>query len=107
MSNAQFRPITLNGLSNGALQEVFDRELANVLENIQDTNTSPKAVRKITMSIEFKPHETRDIANVVLKADSKLAPVKEIESLIYLEENGTALEKVQDEGVPQLNARAL
>ena len=103
----QFRPITLAGLSNGALQEVFDRELSNVLENIKDVNTNPKAARKIVLEIEFKPHESRDIAEVCLKANAKLAPVKEINSVVYIEEGGKALEKIEDNGAIDLQARAL
>jgi dethiobiotin synthetase len=97
----QFRPVTLSGLSNGALQEVFERELDNVLNNIQDENTPEKAVRKIVLEIEFKPHDSRDIAEVTLKAQSKLAPVREMKSLVYLEGSGgkiSALEKVEDHG---------
>ena len=103
----QFREVSLTGLSDGALQEIFNRELGNVLANIQDVNTNPKSSRKIVLEIEFKPHETRDIAEVTIKANAKLAPVKEINSVVYLDSNGKALEKIEDNGAINLNAKAM
>ena len=67
----------------------------------------PGGKGKIVLEIEFKPHDSRDIAEVTLKAQSKLAPVREMKSLVYLEGSGgkiSALEKVEDHGAINLNA---
>lgn len=102
----QFVPISLATIKGGVLQEVFERELASVLENIADANTKPKTSRKITLEVEFKPNESREMAEVILKAQSKLAPVEEVSTMIYLEQDKgrpVALEKVEDLGAIKLN----
>ena len=102
---SQFRPVTLTEMQGGAMQEIFERELEKVLENIQDVNTGPKATRKITLEVEFKPNESRDIAECTIRAHSKLSPVRELMSTVYLDGNGKALEKVEDTGAINLSTK--
>lgn len=104
--NNMYRKCTLNGLSGGVLQELFERELVKVTENIQDENTPPKTTRKITLEIEFRPHESREIADVSLKAVAKLAPVKEYTSLVYLEGDNMVERVEQTEEVAYLESRS-
>lgn len=73
-----FRELKLETLNNGAVSELFDRELTEVMKNISDINTMPKEPRKITIEIEIVPTEERNIAAMKITAKSKLAPLKSL-----------------------------
>ena len=66
--------INLEEFASGALNDLINREMKRVTENIQDPNTSPKAKRKITVEIIFKPNEQRDFVSTEINAKSTLAP---------------------------------
>lgn len=65
--------INFDTLANGAAKERFNYELEKVLENIKDPNTKDTKVRKLTLTICFKPTEDRDLAEVSIEAKSTLA----------------------------------
>lgn len=75
--------VTLISVAKGAAPELFERELAVVLNNIQDINTSWKTKREITVRVAFHPNETREKADVILEVTSKLAAVKPVENEVY------------------------
>ena len=66
--------INLEEFASGALNELINREMKRVTENIQDPNTSPKAKRKITVEIIFKPNEQRDFVSTEVNVKPTLAP---------------------------------
>lgn len=70
----QFKEATLTNLAEGAAEELFSNELAKVLANIDDPNTSATAKREITLKIVLTPHEDRRGAKVAMGATAKLAP---------------------------------
>lgn len=79
------KPVTLETIAGGAVVELFQAELARVLENMADINTDPEAKRTITLSVEFKPEGVkRDNADVKVKCTSKLAGILTINSQIYM-----------------------
>lgn len=72
--------VQLNELTGGALQEKFDHALESVVHNMQDPNTPWKNKRAITIKLTFEQNEDRDDATVNVSVDTKLAPVKPIET---------------------------
>lgn len=76
MSKSQ--EIKLESLADGSISERFKQELAKVLANIADPNTTAKTVRKITISLSIKPNDNRETAEVSIQAASTLAPAKEV-----------------------------
>lgn len=76
--------VTIATLSNGAAIERANLELANVLENIMDPNTSLKFTREINLKIKIKPTDDRTAGGVTIQATSKLAPVAEHQTQLYI-----------------------
>lgn len=63
-------------LLGGGIVELVDAELRSIAENIMDPNTSPTAVRKVTLTLTMKPNEHRDVVQTSVAVTSKTAPVK-------------------------------
>ena len=76
--------LTLGNLCGGAVAEVFERELNEVLENILDPNTDPQLKRVITMEVRLKPYEDRTGADIEFSCRSRIAPVTSVRSRFYL-----------------------
>ncbi len=76
--------LSLETVAGGAALELFDRELYEVLQNIQDPNTDPEAVRSVKVEVLIKPTKDRESAAVALKVTSKAAPTKAISDLVYM-----------------------
>ena len=89
-------------MAQGAFQERVDLEMAKVIENILDPNTKPTQKRKLTMTIEFAPDDTRtDIAvNVVVK--SALAATVPARTSLYIAGDSSTGECQVVEMVPQI-----
>ncbi|MEG1433234.1 hypothetical protein [Eubacterium sp.] len=80
----------LSELSGGALQEVFNYELAKVLANIRDINTDAKAKRKITIELTIASNEKRTIGDIDFKVKHTSAPINGFTTSIAIgEERGT------------------
>jgi uncharacterized protein YuzE len=77
--------VDLNSFANGAMAERFNQELQKVLDNIVDPNTDPKKARKVTLTVTINSNENRELANVSVKADSKLLPAKNIETQLLMD----------------------
>lgn len=76
--------LTLDTVARGASAEVFQHEFEKVLESIQDPNTDPEAVRKITLTFKFEPHKSREEAKVTLIPKVELAPMAPIEGHMFV-----------------------
>lgn len=76
--------VTLNTIGGGALLELFQAELARVLQNIADPNTDPKQKRQIAITVTLKPGRDRDVADVELKCGSKLAGIMTVDSKLFI-----------------------
>ncbi len=70
-------------LARGAIMERADYEMPGVIENIRDPNTSATAIRKITMTLSFKPDETRQNIAYSVKVETKLAPTNPVNTTLY------------------------
>ncbi|EJD8497290.1 hypothetical protein M2667_002530 [Staphylococcus pseudintermedius] len=70
------------------MQELFESELEKVIENINDINTDPTKKRKITMTIDIKSDEYREII---------FADVKVKSNLVSMDSTGIKLFNIVDE----------
>ncbi len=76
--------IDLNKFAGGVLQEKFNMALIEVLENLQDPNTSFKNKRGITIAVGFTQNEQRDNASITINVTTKTSPVLPIETSLYM-----------------------
>lgn len=83
--------IDLLNVAEGALPELFEREMAAVMKNIDDPNTSAKAPREITIKLKIIPHESRQVGETVVSVASKLAPVEHVRGFIHIAREGAQL----------------
>lgn len=77
-------------MARGALMERADYELSRIVENIMDINTPATKARKLTVTIELRPDETRQMVVISATAKSTLAATTPIQSTFWVEsdENG-------------------
>ena len=68
------RHMDMEKFANGSFTAQVNREIAKVMENIQDPNTDATAKRRVTVVIEFKANENRDFVAAGVQAKSTLAP---------------------------------
>jgi len=76
--------LNLFNICKGAVPEVFERELSEVLENISDVNTGAGKKRRIVLTFEFTPYPDRSAFSVSLQCKSGLASVEAIEGIAYM-----------------------
>lgn len=71
-------------MARGAIMERADYEMSRVLANILDANTSPTAKRKLTLTLELKPDDSRETITVSCTAKSTLAPTSPVVTSLYV-----------------------
>jgi predicted KAP-like P-loop ATPase len=76
--------LTISNLAKGALVEQFEGELEKVLDNIVDPNTAAMKVRKITITLEIKPNEHRNMADIKFHTKSSLIPANAVSTAILI-----------------------
>lgn len=81
------KPIELAELIGGALQEQFARSFENVLENLQNPNTSFKTAREINIKLKFTQSEKRDDMKCAILVSEKLAPQAPMETSFAIGRN--------------------
>lgn len=74
------KEIELKELIGGALQEQFARAFENVIDNLQNPNTSYKNCREITIKLKFVQNELRDDVRCAVQVSEKLAPQTPMET---------------------------
>lgn len=77
-------------MARGALMERADYELTRIVENIMDINTPATKPRKLTVTIDLRPDETRQMVVISATAKSTLVATTPIQSTFWMEsdENG-------------------
>lgn len=80
--------VTLDNLGGGAVLEMFEDALQQVLDNIMDPNTKPTSVREVTLKIKIKPDEDRELAQVEVLPSVKLANVNAYPTQLFLGKDG-------------------
>lgn len=79
--------IELQELANGDLQENFQKALEEVAENMSNLNTPWKNKREIIIKLSFNQNEARTDCSCNISVQTKLAPVKPIETKLTLEKS--------------------
>jgi hypothetical protein len=98
--NIKAQSLDLFNICGGAVNEVFLRELQEVLENISDINTGAGKTRSIVLKFDFKPYPDRSAFSVALQCKSGLASVEAIEGIAYL------VKEIDDKGKTKVSAFA-
>lgn len=83
--------VTLSNLCGGAVEEVFQREWAQVLANIGDLNVPAEAKREVTLKFTLKPFKDRSGAQVSFACKSKTLPVEAVEGTVFLQRRGLVM----------------
>lgn len=66
--------IDLEQFAGGKLSVQLNKALEKVTENIQDPNTDAQKVRKINVSISFRPNDERNFVATTVETKLSLAP---------------------------------
>ena len=83
--------LQLSNLCQGGAEQIFQRDLAKVLENIADINTPPDGVREITLKLKFVPTIDRRSAMVTFSSATKLSGVADVMGKVYFTREGSEL----------------
>lgn len=75
-------------IGNGAALELFKREMARVLANIKDPNTSPTKARSIGLTFSFKPYNDRSGAAIEIEVKSRICATTGVNATIYIQRIG-------------------
>jgi hypothetical protein len=79
-----YKGIDLNTLNSGAVLDLFAVEWQKLLDNINDPNTKPNAVRKLKIEIAVKPAEDRRNAESSVSVTTNLASIMPHKSSIVI-----------------------
>lgn len=82
--------VSLETLGGGAVMEKFEEALKEVLENIDDPNTSPEAAREINIKLKIKPNKNfpRELGEYSVQVTTKTAPTKDFGGVLYFATDG-------------------
>ena len=81
-------------MARGAIRERADYEMTRLLANILDPNTSATAKRKLTLTLELKPDDTRQNIAVSVTAKSALAATNPVTTSLYVADGENVVEMV-------------
>lgn len=83
------RELDIESLDSGGVVEELNRVLKeDVLPNIFDLNTDPTKVRALTLTLQIKPHKSRQAAAVAYSVEPKLPKKKAGETTVFLSKVG-------------------
>ena len=80
----EYKGINLETLNSGAIMDLFNVEWPKLLQNINDPNTKPDAVRKLKIEIAVKPAKDRRNATTSVSVTTNLAAIMPHESFIVI-----------------------
>ena len=66
--------IVLEQFAGGKLSVQLNKALEKITENVQDPNTDAQKVRKINVSISFRPNDERNFVATTVETKLSLAP---------------------------------
>lgn len=81
-------------MARGAIQERADYEMTKLLDNILDPNTKATAKRKLVITLELQPDDTRQNIAVSCTAKSTLAVTNPVTTSLYVADGETIVEMV-------------
>jgi hypothetical protein len=77
-------PLALETFRGGAVNELFQKLLVEVLANIDDPECPAEATRQITIAAKIKPSETRQSGTVHITGHANLAKAKGVVATIFM-----------------------
>ena len=80
--------LDINLLAGGAVREALEYALDDIFQNIKDLNTKAEKARKLTLTIEFKPDESRQVIKTSFNTKTSLVPVNSICTQLLLDKVG-------------------
>lgn len=83
--NQALGSVDIGTINDGAIVDLFEEEWKKVMDNIQDINTKPDAIREIVIKIRVKPDKLRRTATSMIHVEAKLPTVQDHESFIFFE----------------------
>ena len=83
MAERNENELDMTNICKCAVPEIFQREVAEVMTNINDCNTNWNTKRKITLEFTFHPFKDRTGATVEMSCKSKLAAVESVEGNVF------------------------
>ena len=79
-------------MARGAIQERADYEMSRIMANILDPNTKATEKRKLTITLELKPDDSRQNISVSCVAKSALAATNPVTTSLYVADEDTVVE---------------
>lgn len=79
----ELNKVNILEMARGAVAERVDVEVGHVVENMLDLNTDAKA-REINIKLKIVPSADRHNAGISALVSSKLRPLTEIQTMIYM-----------------------
>lgn len=107
MSKQYVPQYDLSKFAGGAVQQDFDRAIAEVFANMQDPNTPYKPKRSVTIKVGFEQNEQRDDMNVEIVVDKKLVSKSSINTKMAIAKDLKSGKLSQKNTVSRLRARCL
>lgn len=75
--------LTLANLCQGGAEEIFQRDLDRVMENIADVNTPAEGERTITLKVKLKPSADRRSAIATFTSETKCCGISALRGTVY------------------------
>lgn len=88
MENEEDEKLDINLLAGGAVREALEYALDDIFQNIKDLNTKAEKARKLTLTIEFRPDESRQVIKTSFNTKTSLVPVNSICTQLLLDKVG-------------------
>ncbi len=82
--HSDFTDFRLETIGQGAIPQLFNEVLQDVLEDIDDPNKGVELERSITIVVKFKPGKVRARADVTYTVDPKLAKATTRVTEVYI-----------------------
>lgn len=89
MENQLDEKLDISMLAGGAVKEAIEYALEDIFQNIKDLNTKAEKARKLTLTIEFKPDESRQVIKTSVNTKTSLVPVNSISTQLLLDKVGS------------------
>lgn len=93
---------SLLDMASGGFKEVVDYEVSKVFDNIMDVNTKATAKRKVTVTMEFQPDDSRANVRVATVVKTSLATVNPVTTTLYVAGENSTGEVQVVEMTPQI-----
>ena len=78
------KKINLETFCHGALSEQMNRALQEVARNIQDPNTDAEKVRRLTITLTFRPCEDRSLVKTEIQSKTALVPSAPVKTTMVM-----------------------